>query len=200
MLVALAPIAIRYLDRQTVTRIAVVSDDAGLRQRAAAVADSCSTSRPPAPTRRPGRSRSGVELIADRGRRRDAAMDGGRPGRDHGRPAAAERPGRRRLPDQRGRRTAQRSQLLSIAAFGDRRPRLELAGLPPATQRRPVHHARLPRRVDQHGDRGRAAARPAAGGQSRRCSASSSSSSCSSPSSSTGCGSRPASRPRRAAG
>ena len=40
MLVAVAPIGIRYLDRQTVTRIAVVSDDADLAVRATAVADS----------------------------------------------------------------------------------------------------------------------------------------------------------------
>ena len=38
--VALAPIAIRYLDRQTVTRIAVVADDAGAGARAIAVTDS----------------------------------------------------------------------------------------------------------------------------------------------------------------
>ena len=38
-LVAVAPIAIRYFDRQTVTRIVVVSSDAGLADRATAVAD-----------------------------------------------------------------------------------------------------------------------------------------------------------------
>ena len=38
--VALAPIAIRYLDRQTVTRIAVVADDAELGARTMAVTDS----------------------------------------------------------------------------------------------------------------------------------------------------------------
>jgi ABC-2 type transport system permease protein len=40
LLVALAPIGIRYLDRGTVTRIAVVSSDRDLAQRAVAVADS----------------------------------------------------------------------------------------------------------------------------------------------------------------
>ena len=40
LLVALAPIGIRYFDRGTVTRIAVVSSDGGLAQRAVAVADS----------------------------------------------------------------------------------------------------------------------------------------------------------------
>ena len=39
MLAALAPIAIRYMDRQTVTHIAVVSSDAELATRAVAVAD-----------------------------------------------------------------------------------------------------------------------------------------------------------------
>jgi len=39
MAVALAPIAIRYFDRQTVTRIAVVSDQGDLADRATAVAD-----------------------------------------------------------------------------------------------------------------------------------------------------------------
>jgi hypothetical protein len=40
MLVAVAPIGIRYLDRQTVTRLAVVSADSDLAIRAVAVADS----------------------------------------------------------------------------------------------------------------------------------------------------------------
>jgi len=40
LLVALSPIAVRYFDRQTVTRIAVVSTDAVLSSRAQAVADS----------------------------------------------------------------------------------------------------------------------------------------------------------------
>ena len=40
LLVALAPIGIRYFDRGIVTRIAVVSSDGGLARRAVAVADS----------------------------------------------------------------------------------------------------------------------------------------------------------------
>ncbi|MGZ8514569.1 MAG: ABC transporter permease, partial [Candidatus Limnocylindrales bacterium] len=39
LLVALAPVGIRYMDRGTVTRIAVVSTDDGLAQRSVAVAD-----------------------------------------------------------------------------------------------------------------------------------------------------------------
>jgi ABC-2 type transport system permease protein len=46
MLVALAPIAVRYMDRQTISRIAVVSSDAGLADRAATVADSILNTRP----------------------------------------------------------------------------------------------------------------------------------------------------------
>ena len=57
--VAIAPIAVRFVDRQTVTRIV-----GGRRRRPPRVAGrrpsptACSTSRRPAPTRRPGRSRS----------------------------------------------------------------------------------------------------------------------------------------------
>jgi ABC-type Na+ efflux pump permease subunit len=47
LLVAVAPIAIRYFDRGTVTRIAVVSDDNGLAQRAVAVAGSILNGPPP---------------------------------------------------------------------------------------------------------------------------------------------------------
>ena len=45
--VALAPIAVRYLDRQTVTRIVVVSPDPDLAIRAVSVADTLLNSRPP---------------------------------------------------------------------------------------------------------------------------------------------------------
>ncbi len=62
MLVALAPIGIRIVDRQTVTQIAIVSSDADLANRAASVADSVLNVPPPAsPTRTssiPTRSRS----------------------------------------------------------------------------------------------------------------------------------------------
>ena len=76
MLVALAPIAIRYLDRQTVTNLAVVSDDAGLAQRAAAVADQLLNIPPvgadPSVWEKPFR----VELIPDRAAA-ESAMAGG---------------------------------------------------------------------------------------------------------------------------
>ena len=154
MLVALAPIAVRYLDRQTVTRIAVVSTDADLAQRAVAVADSLLNIPPagadPAAWEKPFQ----LELIG----RREAAAETA-----HGRRATsagvmvvratAERPGRRRSPDER-RANGARSQLLSVAAFGigvlDWSARL-----PADDARDPFSHARLPRRVDQHGDRGR---------------------------------------------
>jgi ABC-2 type transport system permease protein len=47
MFVAIAPIAIRYMDRQVVTRIAVVSSDADLASRAVSVADSLLNIPPP---------------------------------------------------------------------------------------------------------------------------------------------------------
>ena len=68
--VALAPIAIRYFDRRTVTRIVVVADDDRLAAaRPSASPTACSTSRRRAPTRRPGRSRSCIE-------QRDRPADG----------------------------------------------------------------------------------------------------------------------------
>jgi ABC-2 type transport system permease protein len=47
MLVALAPVAVRYVDRQTVSRIAVVASDADLADRTVGVADSVLNTRPP---------------------------------------------------------------------------------------------------------------------------------------------------------
>ncbi len=47
MLVAIAPIAVRYLDRQTVTRIAVVATDADLASRTVSMADSLLNVPPP---------------------------------------------------------------------------------------------------------------------------------------------------------
>ena len=58
MLVAVAPIAVRALDRQTVTRIAIVAADADLGQRAVSVADCCSTTRLRGRRQRHGRRRS----------------------------------------------------------------------------------------------------------------------------------------------
>jgi ABC-2 type transport system permease protein len=47
MLVALAPVAVRYVDRQTVSRIAVVASDPDLAERTVGVADSVLNTRPP---------------------------------------------------------------------------------------------------------------------------------------------------------
>ncbi len=116
MLVALAPIAIRYLDRQTITNIAVVSDDAGLAQRAAAVADQLLNIPPagadPAAWEKPFR----LELIGDRAAA-ESAMAGG---------YLAGVMVVQRLPNGQvdvafltnEGVNGQRSQLLSIAAFG----------------------------------------------------------------------------------
>ena len=197
MLVALAPIAIRYLDRQTVTNLAVVSDDAGpgaargggrrqLLNIPPAGAD-------PAAWEKPFR----VELIADRAAA-ESAMAGGH---------LAGIMVVQRLPNGQvdvAFRTneginGERSQLLSIAAFGigvldwssrlpggDARP--SRSSRPPTTSNRPTPPARAAGRSTRR--------RPPAAA----CSGSSSSCSCSSRSSSTGCGSRPAWRRRRAAG
>src|SRR5215831_12226319 len=47
MLVAMAPIAVRYMDRQTISRIAVVASDADLADRTVSVADSVLNIPPP---------------------------------------------------------------------------------------------------------------------------------------------------------
>jgi ABC-2 type transport system permease protein len=47
MLVAMAPVAVRYVDRQTVSRIAVVASDTDLADRTVGVADSILNTRPP---------------------------------------------------------------------------------------------------------------------------------------------------------
>ena len=51
-MVAIAPIAVRCMDRQTVTRIAIVASDAELGQRAVSVADSLLNNVPPGGRRR----------------------------------------------------------------------------------------------------------------------------------------------------
>ena len=58
VLAALAPIAIRYFDRQTVTQIAVVSSDAELARGRSRSPIRCSTSRPAGSSIRPGSSRT----------------------------------------------------------------------------------------------------------------------------------------------
>ena len=178
MLVAVAPIAIRYLDRQTVTRIAVVSSDPELAQRAVAVADSL-LNVPPGGVAGSGvgaavrRSKSSTRRI---GRSRCC---GRRDRRLPRRRAAAERPGRRRAADVR--RAGQRPQPgPERRVVRHRRPRLErqAAAGPDGSVRRPD----LPGRVDER-------RRPTAAGHSTRrrpraaaSSGSSSSSCCSSPS------------------
>ncbi len=76
LLVALAPIGIRYFDRGTVTRIAVVSRDATLAQRAVAVADSLLNQAPsgvdPAAWRKPFQ----IEIAAS-GRAAESALERG---------------------------------------------------------------------------------------------------------------------------
>ena len=116
MLVALAPIAIRYLDRQTVTNLAVVSDDPGLAQRAASVADQLLNIPPagadPSVWEKPFR----VELIPDRAAAESALAGGHLAGimivqrLANGQVDVAFRTSEGI--------NGERSQLLSIAAFG----------------------------------------------------------------------------------
>ena len=72
LVVTLAPIAIRYLESRTVTRIAVVAEDDDLALRAIGVADSLLNSVPPG--RRRGDLQAAVHHRA-RGRRRDRGRD-----------------------------------------------------------------------------------------------------------------------------
>ena len=103
MLVAIAPIAVRALDRQTVTRIAIVATDAELGQRAVSVADSLLNSPPPGATvatwKKPFFVGSPTR-VGRRGPRRRPAR------RRDARLAATGRPGRHRAPHDRRGRTA----------------------------------------------------------------------------------------------
>ena len=75
-LVAVAPIAIRYFDRQTVTRIVVVSSDAGLADRATTVADQLLNIPPDGVDRR--HLAQAVQHRAERGRSGGRRGAGGR--------------------------------------------------------------------------------------------------------------------------
>ena len=67
MLVALAPIGIRYLDRQTVTHIGVVSSDPDLGQRSVTIADQL-LNVPPGGVADPAWERPyAVEVVPERG-------------------------------------------------------------------------------------------------------------------------------------
>ncbi|MFL5673292.1 MAG: ABC transporter permease [Chloroflexota bacterium] len=116
MLVAVAPIAVRALDRQTVTRIAIVADDAELGQRAVSVADSLLNSPPPGATAATWKKQFLVDVAADAG---SAASDLTE-GRLGGVMLVSRRPDGQvdivlRTPE--GPNSA-RSTILSVAAFG----------------------------------------------------------------------------------
>jgi len=64
-LVAIAPIAVRAMDRQTVTRIAIVAADAELGQRAASVADTLLNNPPPGAAPGTWKKPFQVEIAAD---------------------------------------------------------------------------------------------------------------------------------------
>ncbi|MFL5675637.1 MAG: ABC transporter permease [Chloroflexota bacterium] len=65
-LVAIAPIAVRAVDRQTVTRIAIVASDAELAQRAVSVADTLLNNPPPGATAATWKKPFDVDIVADR--------------------------------------------------------------------------------------------------------------------------------------
>ena len=158
LLVALAPIGIRYFDRGTVTRIAVVSSDGDLAQRAVAVADSLLNVPP-----------SGVDPstwqkpFLVEGAASDEAAETRLRGRDRwgdGRRAPADEAARRGLPDERAIRRGPQPAGWIRRGCGrdpglDGRPADDVAA-------RSVPDAGLPGRADQHADRRR---RPAAGSQ-----------------------------------
>ncbi|MEX1172184.1 MAG: ABC transporter permease [Chloroflexota bacterium] len=74
--VALAPIAIRYFDRQTVTRLVVVSSDAGLAARTVAVADSLLNIPPAGTDRETWEKTFLLERAADPGAAEDSLIRG----------------------------------------------------------------------------------------------------------------------------
>ena len=130
MLVAVAPIAIRYFDRQTVTRIVVVSSDAGLGDRATAVADRLLNIPPNGVDLATWRKPYSIEQSADGAGGRRGAAGRRADGRPRRRPPA-ERPGRCRAAVLRGRRQRPRAAPRA-GVVRDRRPRLELR-LPPGS-------------------------------------------------------------------
>ena len=164
MLVAVAPIAVRALDRQTVTRIAIVAADAELGERAVSVADSLLNSPPPGATTATWKKPFLVE-VADAGSAADDLADGSVGGvMLVSRRADGQVDIVLRTPE--GPNSA-RSTILSVAAFGDRCPRLE----PPACRRTPRARRSIPPnlegRLDQHrestrGSRSTRARQPAA--------------------------------------
>ena len=115
LIVAMAPIAIRYMDRQTVTTIAVVASEPGTGrqrgQRRGHAPEPASVSGQTAGWTKPFAIEATTEAAAARGLRRGAL--GGililEP--------RAERPGRRHVPDQRRARFACAAQLVGFAAI-----------------------------------------------------------------------------------
>ena len=117
MMVAVAPIGIRYMDRQTVTRIAVVSADPDLGQRR------CHRRRQPAqhaagraPIRRWERPYA-VEVVLDEDPA-DAAAATRRARRDPRRRTGCRAARSSRVPDHRRRRTVPAARSSACASFG----------------------------------------------------------------------------------
>jgi len=116
MLVAIAPIAVRYLDRQTVTRIAIVSADADLAQRAVSIADTLLNIPPPAADLAHWSKPYLVEVLADAAVAGRLLQDG-----NLGAVMIAQRRPSGQLDialETKEGPTSARSQVLSVAAFG----------------------------------------------------------------------------------
>ena len=162
MLVALAPIAVRYLDRQTVTRIAIVRPTRTWRRARCRSPTRCSTSRRPARDAATWKKPFTVEVADDAGGGRADLASGPVGGvmlvqrlpSGQVDVAAADDRGTEQRPEpdpERGR-------------VRDRRPRLERPAAA-GRARRPVPPAVLPGGLDQHRDRRGRRARCAPGRQ-----------------------------------
>ncbi len=116
MMVAIAPIAIRYVDRQTVTRIAVVSDEADLAERAVSVADTLLNIPPTGADLTHWNKPYQVETMADAAVAEEMLQDG-----RVGGVMIARRSSTGQIDVALRTRegpTSARSQILSVAAFG----------------------------------------------------------------------------------
>jgi len=116
MCVAVAPIAVRYLDRQTVTRIVVVSPDADLADRAVKIADTLLNTVPPGADAATWKKAFSVEVGTDAASAEQMLASG----RLGGVMAVQRLPGGQvdvALRTTEGPNSA-RSQVLSVAAFG----------------------------------------------------------------------------------
>ena len=163
MMVAVAPIALRYLDRQTVTRIGVVSADPELARRAVAIADTL-LNVPPGGVADPEWERPYAVEVVDQADRALALLQSG----DLGGYLVVDRlPSGQvdiKLRTFEGPASA-RSQILSVASFGI--GVLDWSARLPPGQKVPFVASDLPGRVDERRHRRRQDTRRAGVGEPR---------------------------------